>query len=166
MADSIEPEIEDLIDGMELLPDWQERYRYIIDLGRKLPPMPEEERVEENLVRGCVSQVWLTRHPGQEDPQNLHFHADSDSHIMKGLVAILMMMYDEKPPERILAVDSRAIFEKMELAQHLSPLRSNGLASLVKAIRLFAAAAAAGGDVPPAAELPDAEAEDGSSPAT
>lgn len=138
-------EIQDLIDGLELLGDWQERYRYIIDLGRKLAPMPESEKIDGNLVKGCTSRVWLTSHIAAEGPPpRLGFRADSDSHIMKGLVSVLLMMYGDKTADEILTVDSRGVFKEMGLDRHLSPLRSNGLASLDKSIRTRAEALKAG----------------------
>lgn len=127
------PELRRLIDGLKLFESWEDRYRTIIDLGKKLPPFPESEQTDGNRVKGCVSQVWLLSHPS--DDGRLEIQADSDSFIMKGLLAMMVLMYSGRTPEEVLAMDSRATFAEVGLDRHLSPLRSNGLASIDKEIR-------------------------------
>ena len=133
-------ELTRLIEGLALFPDWEDRYRAIIDLGKRLEPLTEEEQVEENRVRGCVSQVWLVEDDPDADPVRLHFRADSDSFIVKGLIAILLKMYDGRTPQEIVDTDSTAVFKDLGLDRHLSPLRSNGLFSIDKQIKQRAAA--------------------------
>ena len=132
------PELRRLIDGLKLFDSWEDRYRTIIDLGKRLPPFPDDEKTDANRVRGCVSQVWLL---SDTDDGRLTFRADSDSFIMKGLLGILMLMYSDRTPEEIVATDGRATFAEVGLHRHLSPLRSNGLASIDKEIHRRAEAA-------------------------
>jgi cysteine desulfuration protein SufE len=120
----------------ELLGDWPERYKYIIKLGQKLEPLDEEYKVEENLVRGCQSQVWLVT---EQDDDKIIFKADSDAAITKGLVAMLVNFYSGENPETILETDPEFI-EEIGMQQHLSPTRSNGLASMVKQMKIYAMA--------------------------
>jgi cysteine desulfuration protein SufE len=128
-----------------LLDEWEDRYRYVIELGRGLAPLPEALRVEANKVRGCASQVWLasSTHSG---PANgapaLEFVGDSDAHIVRGLIAILFAMYQGRTPDELLAVDARAGFAELGLAEHLTPQRSNGFFSMVERIRRDARALA------------------------
>ena len=128
-----------------LLDEWEDRYRYLIELGRGLAPFPEALRTDANKVRGCVSQVWLasSTHSG---PANgapaLEFVGDSDAHIVRGLIAILFAMYQGRTPDEILAVDARAGFAELGLAEHLTPQRSNGFFSMVERIRRDARALA------------------------
>ena len=131
------PELRRLIDGLKLFDSWEDRYRTIIDLGKKLPPFPAEAQTDENRVRGCVSQVWLVSEP--TDDGHLGLQADSDSFIIKGLLSMLLLMYADRTPAEILEIDSRATFAEVGLDRHLSPLRSNGLASIDKEIRRRAA---------------------------
>jgi cysteine desulfuration protein SufE len=128
-----------------LLDDWEDRYRYVIELGRALPPFPEALRTEANKVRGCVSQVWLAsggRRAGPITPLILTFVGDSDAHIVRGLIAILFAMYADKTAEEILRVDARANFAELGLEEHLTPQRSNGFFSMVERIRRDAQALA------------------------
>lgn len=120
----------------KLLGDWPERYKYIIKLGQKLEPLDEEHKVEENLVRGCQSQVWLVT---EQDDDKVIFKADSDAAITKGLVAMLVNFYSGENPETILQTDPEFI-EEIGMQQHLSPTRSNGLASMVKQMKIYAMA--------------------------
>ena len=131
--------------GFDLLDDWEDRYRYVIELGRALPPLPEAARIDANKVRGCASQVWLLTSvsPGEDGPA-LTFHGDSDAHIVKGLIAILFDMLSGQTAKTILASDPMAEFAKLGLAAHLTPQRSNGLASMVARIKADARAALAG----------------------
>ncbi len=125
-------------EAFELLPDWEERYRYVIELGRSLPGLSPEEHSKENKVDGCVSQVWLVAE--RDGDQRLRFRADSDAHIVRGLLAILLRLYDGRKPEEILAVDARGLLGGLDLEGHLSPSRTNGLFAMVQRIRALAAA--------------------------
>lgn len=133
--------IDELVENFELLDDWEDRYKYIIDLGRKLPPMPDAEMVEENKVRGCMSQVWMTSRTEGEPPV-MHFNADSDAFIVKGLIAVLMLIYDGRPAEDVADTDAVEILSRIGLDKHLSPNRRNGLVSMVERIRSDAQALA------------------------
>ncbi len=135
--------IDRIMQNFDVLTDWEDRYRYIIELGRKLPPFDEKYKVDDNLVRGCVSQVWLVTDVRDDDPPVIEFRADSDAQIVKGLVAILLSLYSGKTAREILTADIRSIFEKLDLAKHLSINRANGFASMVKRIHELALATAA-----------------------
>jgi cysteine desulfuration protein SufE len=129
-----------------LLDDWEDRYRYVIELGRGLPPLPEKLRTEANKVRGCASQVWLASAARAAWPGAapvFEFQGDSDAHIVRGLIAILFAMYGGKTAAEILGIDARAIFAGLGLAEHLTPQRSNGFFSMVERIRSDARALAA-----------------------
>ncbi|MDX1736857.1 MAG: SufE family protein [Alphaproteobacteria bacterium] len=126
--------IDELIDNFELFDDWDDRFSYIIDLGKKMPPMPESEMTEANKVRGCMSQVWVTSRL-EEDGKVMRFNADSDAFIVKGLIAVLMTIYDGKSPDYVAKTDAIEILAKVGLDQHLSPNRRNGLVSMVERIR-------------------------------
>ena len=129
----IDETLDDLFAEFELLGDWEERYRYVIELGRELAPLSDAERSEANKVRGCASQVWLVTEP--QSTGALGFRGDSDAHIVRGLIAILLRLYSGRRPEDILAFDAKAAFERLGLAGALSAQRSNGLASMVTRIR-------------------------------
>ena len=135
--------IDRIMQNFDVLTDWEDRYRYIIELGRTLPPFDEKYKVDDNLVRGCVSQVWLVTDVRDGDPPVIEFRADSDAQIVKGLVTILLSLYSGKTAREILTADIRSIFEKLELAKHLSINRANGFASMVKRIHELALATAA-----------------------
>lgn len=135
--------IDRIMQNFEILGDWGERYRYIIELGRTLEPLEEGLKTDENRVQGCVSNVWLVTDVKDGDPPIIEFRADSDAQIVKGLVAILVALYSGKTAKEILMADIRSIFEKVELAKHLSPNRANGFASMVKRIHELALATAA-----------------------
>ena len=135
----------DIRADFELLDDWEDRYRYVIELGRKLPDMPAELKTDANKVRGCASQVWLASRVETARPAErpvLTFRGDSDAHIVRGLVAILLTMVDGKTASEILATDAGAEFAALGLKEHLTPQRSNGFASMVERIRADARAAA------------------------
>lgn len=124
--------IENLQADFELLDDWEERYRYVIEIGRLLPPLDEKFRTSQYKVSGCASQVWIhAAHNGAV----LTFTGDSDALIVKGLIAIAFMIFSGKTPEQILALDAQAIFAELGLKDHLTPQRSNGLASMVARIK-------------------------------
>ncbi len=123
---------EDILDTLGFFDSWEERYRYIIDLGRELPPLPEELHTEDRLVRGCQSQVWIE--PRMESGRLL-LAVDSDAFIVKGLLGIILAAYNHKTPEEILAFDMDGYFERLDLLNHLSPTRGNGLRAMVERIR-------------------------------
>ncbi|RJS93349.1 SufE family protein [Salinisphaera sp. Q1T1-3] len=129
--------VEKLKTTFELLPDWEERYRYIIDLGRKLEPLDEAERNEATRVRGCMSQVWLVADETSGD--QLHFRGDSDAHIVRGLIGVLLMIYSDKTPREIADTDIQQIFTDLNLEQHITMNRRNGLYSMVETIQRHAA---------------------------
>lgn len=137
--------IQELIDDFAFLDEWEERYRYVIELGKELEPLSEAEHSPENKVPGCVSQVWLVNELRKDAAglPLLHFRGDSDAHIVRGLVAILMRLYSDKTPADILDIDARSIFRKLGLDEHLTPQRSNGLYSMVARIQSDARAVAA-----------------------
>lgn len=122
-------------ENFELFDDWEERYRYLIDLGRKLPSMDESLKREEYIVRGCTSQVWMV--PDIQDG-HLYFRADSDAHIVRGLIAILMAAYEGQALAKIPGIDIEAFFKEIGLDQHLSPNRRNGFFSMVEKIHSLA----------------------------
>lgn len=128
----------DIIDTLSFFDSWEERYKYIIDLGRELPPLADEHRIEDNLVRGCQSQVWLV-HDLQDG--RLRFAADSDAHIVRGLLGVVLAAYNDKTPAEVLAFDIDAYFDELNLIKHLSPTRGNGLRAMVGRIRATADAA-------------------------
>ena len=132
--------IEEMIEDFEYLESWEDRFRYIIDLGRKLEPMDEALKTDEHKVDGCTSQVWMVaRREGA--PPKLKFLADSDAHIVRGLIAILLMIYGGRSAEEILEVDAKEMIGRLGFEQHLSPNRANGLYAMVARIRAFAAEA-------------------------
>jgi len=130
------PDIAEIVDNFSLLDEWDDRYRYLIELGRELPPLAAEAHNEANKVRGCASQVWLdTRvRPNGAGGPVLTFVGDSDAHIVRGLIAILFAMYSGRSAKDILATDAVALFERMGLREHLTPQRSNGFRSMVERI--------------------------------
>ena len=137
--------IGDIIDNFSVLDDWDDRYRYLIELGRELPPLAEAAHNDANKVQGCASQVWLdtgVRPNGAGGPV-LTFAGDSDAHIVRGLIAILFAIYSGKAAKDILASDALALFERLGLREHLTPQRSNGFRSMVERIRSDARAALA-----------------------
>jgi cysteine desulfuration protein SufE len=136
--------IDAIREDFALLEEWDDRYRYIIELGEALPPFPEDKRDDAHKVRGCVSQVWLnTRRQDGADPV-LEFDGDSDAHIVRGLVAIMMALYSGRRASEITAIDAEAAMREFGLIEHLSPQRANGLRSMVKRIRQEATVALAG----------------------
>jgi cysteine desulfuration protein SufE len=130
---AIDQAFSELKDEFDLLGDWEERYRYVIELGRELAPLSDAERSEANKVRGCASQVWLVTEPGADG--TLGFRGDSDAHIVRGLIAVLLRLYSGRDPADILAFDAKASFDELGLTGALSSQRSNGLASMVARIR-------------------------------
>lgn len=134
--------LEDVLDGFEFLDDWEDRYAFIIDLGKQLPSFPEEARTENNYVHGCQSQVWLIDHY-DEASGKLYLLIDSDAMIVRGLAAIILVALNGKTPRDLLATDIDELFEKLDLFRHISPTRGNGLRAMVGKIRDTAARAAA-----------------------
>jgi cysteine desulfuration protein SufE len=137
--------LDEIVDNFSLLDEWDDRYRYVIELGRDLSPLSERDRTETNKVQGCASQVWLaTRvHPDGAGGPVLTFSGDSDAHIVRGLIAILFAMFSGKPAREILSTDAIAAFEQLGLREHLTPQRSNGFRSMVDRIRTDARTALA-----------------------
>jgi cysteine desulfuration protein SufE len=137
--------LDEIVDNFSLLEDWDDRYRYVIELGRALSPLAERDRTEANKVQGCASQVWLatTVHPNGQGGPMLTFSGDSDAHIVRGLIAILFAMFSGKQARAILSTDAIAGFERLGLREHLTPQRSNGFRSMVERIRADAQAALA-----------------------
>src|SRR3974377_290355 len=137
--------IDEIRDNCAVLDEWDDRYRYVIELGRTLEAMPEVEHSQENKVRGCVSQVWLSKRVERNgnDAPVLKYRGDSDAHIVRGLIAILLTLYSNRTPRDILATDAIAVFDEFGFREHLPPQRSNGLRSMVERIRSDARAALA-----------------------
>ncbi len=129
------PPINDIVENLGFLEDWEDRYRYIIELGRMLDPMPETFKVEHNKVRGCASQVWLYTKKAQENPVTLTLLGDSDAHIVRGLVALALALYSGKSATEIIATDALEFFSSLGLKEHLSAQRSNGFRSLIDKIQ-------------------------------
>jgi cysteine desulfuration protein SufE len=137
--------IEEIVENFGLLDEWDDRYRYVIELGRTLTPLPDEAHVDANKVQGCASQVWLLTDikPNGASGPILTFQGDSDAHIVRGLIAILFALYSGKSARDILTIDSLALFDRIGLRENLTPQRSNGLRSMVERIRAEARAALA-----------------------
>ena len=137
--------LDEIVDNFSLLEEWDDRYRYVIELGRGLSPLAERDRTEANKVQGCASQVWLATsvHPNGQGGPMLTFCGDSDAHIVRGLIAILFAMFSGKQARDILSTDAIAVFERLGLREHLTPQRSNGFRSMVERIRADARAALA-----------------------
>jgi cysteine desulfuration protein SufE len=128
--------IDEIRDNFALLDDWDDRYRYVIELGRTLDPMPEAEHSAANKVLGCASQVWLSKQVDRSGGEpSLNYLGDSDAHIVRGLIAILLTLYSGRTPQHILATDALALFDELGFREHLTPQRSNGLRSMVERIR-------------------------------
>ena len=130
--------IEQIIDDFGILDSWDDRYRYVIELGRALPEFPEAARTDRNKVQGCASQVWFvseTQPAKNGGGPVIELKGDSDAHIVKGLIAILFALYSGQPAKKILDTDAIALFNRLGLGEHLTPQRSNGLRSMVKRIR-------------------------------
>lgn len=139
MTSPIDAALTDLADEFELLGDWEERYRYVIELGKDLAPLTDTERSEENKVRGCASQVWLVTEPQADG--SIIFRGDSDAHIVSGLIAILLRLYSGRAAADIASFDAKAAFDRLGLSEALSSQRSNGLKSMVARIQRDAQAA-------------------------
>ena len=141
MADKID----DIVENFTLLEEWDDRYRYVIELGRTLPPLAEAAHIDANKVQGCASQVWLVTHkkPDGASGPVLSFEGDSDAHIVRGLIAILFALYSGKSAKEIVDTDALALFDRIGLRENLTPQRSNGLRSMIQRIQAEARAALA-----------------------
>lgn len=133
MTRPIDAALAELVDEFELLGDWEERYRYVIELGRDLAPLSDAERSDINKVLGCASQVWLVTEPHAD--HTVGFRGDSDAHIVSGLIAILLRLYSGQPAADIAAFDAKAALDKLGLSDALSSQRSNGLKAMVARIQ-------------------------------
>ena len=127
---------EEIIDEFSMFEDWMERYEYIIDLGKSLPIIADEYKLDENLIKGCQSKVWMH---SEVDTDKVKFTADSDAILTKGIVALLLRVYSDQTPQAILEADTKFI-DEIGLKEHLSPTRANGLVSMVKQIKMYAIA--------------------------
>ena len=130
--------IDEIRENFALLDDWDDRYRYVIELGRTLEPMPQAEHSAANKVQGCASQVWLSKHVARSSSSGeptLKYRGDSDAHIVRGLIAILLTLFSGHTPQQILSTDAIAIFDEFGFREHLTPQRSNGLRAMVERIR-------------------------------
>lgn len=144
---SIPEEQEEIAAEFELLDDWRDRIDYVLELGRRLPPIPEQHRIDANKVKGCQSQVWMVAEVDQD--RRLRLLADSDAYIVKGLIALLLRLYSGRRADEVLA-SPPSVFDRIGLGAHLSPARANGLHAMVKRIRQLATAAEQGVEVPAA----------------
>ena len=132
------PSFDDIADDFAFIDDWDEKYRYIIDLGRRLPPLTDEEHNETNKVRGCASQVWLVF---DEAPGSITFRGDSDAAIVKGLVALMVSLFSGKTRDEVATIDAETRLASIDLQDHITPQRSNGVASMIKRIKAEASGA-------------------------
>lgn len=132
---AINQSLEDIIENFDFLDDWEDKYMYIIDLGRMLPAFDEKNKSPQNLVEGCTSKVWLTKTVITNGNTLVDFNADSESQIVKGLVALLIVIYSGKTPSEIAEINSEEIFAKLQLSSHLSTNRANGLRAMVQRIQ-------------------------------
>lgn len=137
--------LQSIIDDFEYLDDWEDRYRYLIEIGKALPEMPEDERIEDNKVKGCASQVWLVAgaEAGGDDDPVMAYRGDSDAHIVRGLVAIVLAATNGQRASSVEQLDENALLNQLGLGDHLTPQRANGLRSMVMRIKAHAAAARA-----------------------
>ena len=132
------PDFQTIVDDFAFLDDWEERYKYIIDLGNQLAPLKDDELTDVNKVRGCASQVWLTF--DSPDAETLHFRGESDAHIVRGLIALLIALYDGQSKADAVNIDPKVELAKLDLEDHITPQRSNGLVSMIERIRRQAGA--------------------------
>ena len=140
MSQTLPDDIADLISDFEFLDNWEDRYMHVIDMGKSLPPLEPALKTEATKVKGCVSQVWLvSEQEGEKDPV-LRFQGDSDAHIVKGLVAIVLVIFSGRHASKILSLDAKSILGKLGLSEHLSPQRSNGLNAMIARIKAEAEA--------------------------
>jgi len=138
---SIDQTIQEVADEFALLPDWEERISYVIELGRGLAPLTDAERNEASRVRGCASQVWLVSDARPQEPEQLYFRGDSDAHLVRGEIALLLRIFSGRTPAEILSIEPRAVFDRLGLKDALTTQRSNGLFSMMARIQQAAKAA-------------------------
>ena len=136
MAITLDTTIEEVIENFEFLGDWEEKFTYLIELGKKLPALSDTDMIEQHRVQGCQASVWLRVISKKNDIYEIH--ADSDAFIVKGLIAVLLLIYNDKTAKQILDINSSNIFEQLGLDKHLSPTRRNGLHSMVSRIKALA----------------------------
>ncbi|WP_455207657.1 SufE family protein [Kaarinaea lacus] len=127
--------LDDIVDIFELLGDWDQRYQYLVELGEQLPVMPEQLKIEENKVKGCMSQVWVHPYPDQQNDTHFHYHGDCDTAVIKGVLALLIQLVDGKTSEQIQKLDVDEIFERLSLDEHLSPNRHVGVYGIVELMK-------------------------------
>ena len=138
------PSLDEIKDSFTFFDSWEERYQFIIDLGRELPELQSDEKIDSNLIRGCQSQVWMI-HSYNEETGDLQLDLDSDAHIVKGLICIVLSAYSQKTPEEVLNFDIEDLFSDLDLLRHLSSTRGNGLRSMVARVQSIAEKIVAGG---------------------
>ncbi len=131
--------IETIVENFEFLDDWEDRYKYLIELGNSLDEFPQSLCTEENKVNGCVSQVWITSCVSSDEPPVISFRGTSDAHIVRGLIAVTLAIFSGRSAKEITEIDENSYFEKIGLQEHITPQRSNGLRSMVKRIKDTAA---------------------------
>ncbi len=131
--------LDEIVDIFDILGDWEQRYQYLVELGEKLPPMPEELKTEDNKVKGCMSQVWVHAYRDSENPERIHFHGDCDTSIIKGVLALLIQLLDGRTAEEIQNLDVDEFFTRLKLDEHLSPNRHFGIYALVELMKQQAA---------------------------
>lgn len=127
--------LDEIVEVFELLGDWDQRYQYIIELGEQLPEMPEELKTEDNKVKGCMSQVWISPYPDDKESNIWHFHGDCDTPVIKGVLALLIQLIDGKTVEQIRQLDVDEFFERLQLDEHLSPNRHVGVYAIVELMK-------------------------------
>ena len=130
--------VEELIEDFSFLTDWEERFRYVVEMGRELEPMDPATKTDEHRVLGCQSQVWITAELGNGEPTTLHLVGDSDAQLVRGLIAVVFDVYNDQTPQFIVDYDIRELFAQLELSRHLTPSRANGLNSMVDYIQTVA----------------------------
>jgi cysteine desulfuration protein SufE len=134
-------DLQEIVGNFDVLDEWDDRYRYLIELGRELEPLPEDAHTDVNKVRGCASQVWLETTVGDNGSGRiLTLRGDSDAHIVRGLIALIFALYSGKAPAEILETEAQPLFERLDLAAHLTPQRSNGVRAMVERIKADARA--------------------------
>jgi cysteine desulfuration protein SufE len=135
-------DIDDIVDTFELLGDWDSRYQYLVELGEQLAPMADEDKTEQNRVKACMSKVWVRARHDTTHPETVRFDADCDTAVIKGVVALLVDLFAGKTPREVLDADVDRLFERLQLAEHLSPNRHVGIYALVDLMKAQAAALA------------------------
>jgi cysteine desulfuration protein SufE len=141
MSESVNAAIDRIAEDFSLFSDWEERYAHVLDMAKSLPPLSADERIEKNKVRGCASQVWLVTETRESDPGKLFFRGESDAHLVRGLIAVLLSIFSGRIPAEILSVDPREVFTRLQLKDALTQQRSNGLFAMMERIRRDAASA-------------------------